>query len=126
VAAPVVTYASAIALNELAISATAGAQSSPHRCRIESRVEMSEKIDFQLQNRATMIKRCSTDQKGNCTFLGILGRHREGICQLLVVLALERCRRLIKSRKSKLCARFVYRSLARVGSVAASRVKATP
>ena len=87
---------------------------------------MSEKIDFQLQNRATMIKRCSTDQKGNCTFLGILGRHREGICQLLVVLALERCRRLIKSRKSKLCARFVYRSLARVGSVAASRVKATP
>jgi hypothetical protein len=39
-----------------------------------------------LQNRATIMQRISMGQKGNCTFLGILGRHGEVF--VVVVLAL--------------------------------------
>jgi hypothetical protein len=87
VAAPVVTYASAIALDELAISATAGAHSPSSLPPRESvSILRCSKYSIQVANYATMMQRFSMGQKGNCTFLGILGRHGEVF--VVVVLAL--------------------------------------
>jgi hypothetical protein len=50
VAAPVITYASAIALDELAITAAAGAHSPSHLCRIFDRVlEYSKSSKFEVE-----------------------------------------------------------------------------
>jgi hypothetical protein len=89
VAAPVVTYASAIALEELAISATAGAHSPsslPYRER--SRFEMPKKFDYDCrvaEPRNNNVENFNGSER-NCTFLGILGRHGEVF--VVVVLAL--------------------------------------
>ena len=79
-AAPVKTYASAIALDELAIAATAGAHPSPPRVIVieASNLTLGRSL-WRMNDRKTKDTKVSMVVKGDYTFLLILGGHVQGI-----------------------------------------------
>lgn len=78
-----VTYASAIALKELAKPAAAGAY-PPHHRRIvpDARISnLGSESSISIRAIETMMSRRSMGRKGDYTFLCILWGHFEGICR---------------------------------------------